>query len=182
MHKLSHLVEAEWREHSFPPLYELDVAGETQRLLAGAPSGQCEPFERLALCLAPPYFLLYVLHTPRGEGEPGRYQSSETSAEEFRFFIAKFGSYLSADARFDFWLHSPSEKATVVWDRHNQLFAYGPLDRFAAELQALGFSQGKCAVPAPHQHHYRSECDGNAAELLSWRSWQRSPLRLEDEQ
>lgn len=180
MHKLSHLVGSEWKEHSFAPLYELDE--ELHRIRAGAPSGQSEPFERLALCLAPPYLLLYVLHTPRGEAEPGRYQSSSVSADEFRSFMAQFGSYLATDARFDIWLYSPSEKATVVWDRHNQLFAYGPLERFAAELRTLGFSQGKCSDLGQHQHHYRSEQDANATELLSWFSWSHSPLRPEDEQ
>jgi len=182
MHKLSHLVDAEWQEHSFPPLYELSFAGDTQRLVAGAPGGQCEPFERLALCLKAPYYLLYVLHTPRGEGEPGRYQSAEIGAEEFRAFMSKFGSYLAADARFDLWLHSPSENATLVWDRHNQLFAYGPLVRFAAELRALGFAEGNLPPLNAHQHHYRSECDVIASELLAFTNWQRSALRPEDEQ
>jgi hypothetical protein len=182
MKKLSHFVEAEWREHSFPPLYASDVVRETPRLVAGIPSGRPEVFERLASCLAPPYFLLYVLHTPRGEGEPGRYQSTEISAGKFRSFMARFGTYLSNDARFDIWLHSPSENATLVWDRHNQLFAYGPLDRLAVELRALGFIEGRCEVPAPHQHHYRAEHDTDAAELLSWSSWRHSPLRPEDEQ
>jgi len=182
MYKLSHLVETEWQEHSHRPLYEFGVAGETQRLVAGSPSGQTEPFERLALSLEPPYFLLYLLHTPRGEGEPGRYQSSAVSVDEFRSFMAQFGTYLSSDARFDLWLHSPSENATVVWDRHNQLFAYGPLTRFATELRSLGFVEGETAVPVPHQHHYRPECDTKGAKILSWCSWQRSALRPEDEQ
>jgi hypothetical protein len=182
MHKLAHLVETEWQEHSYAPLYELGVAGETHRLLAGSPSSQPDPFERLALCLTPPYFLLYILHTPRGEGRPGRYQSPSISVDEFRSFMAKFGTWLSSDARFDLWLHSPSENATIVWDRHNQLFAYGPLTRFATALRSLGFVEGQVSVPAPHQHHYWPECDTGATELLSWCSWQFPPLLPEDEQ
>lgn len=96
--------------------------------------------------------------------------------------MAEFGTYLSSDARFDLWLHSPSENATIVWDRHNQLFAYGPLHRFATELRSLGFAEGQSAVPVPHQHHYRSENDTKATDLISWCSWWRSPLRPEDEQ
>lgn len=182
MHKLSYLVEGKWTEHSFPPLYELEMAGEQQRLVAGIPRGQVEPFERLACCLAPPYFLLYVLHTPRGEGEPGRYQSAETTAEEFRAFMNRFGSYLSSDARFDLWLHSQSDNSTLVWDRRSQLFAYGQLNRLESELRALGFTEGRSPLPTPHQHHYRVEFDSDAAELLSWNAWRHSPLRPEDEQ
>lgn len=125
---------------------------------------------------------MYVLHTPRGEGEPGRYQSAEIGVEGFRAFMSRFGSYLAADARFDLWLHSPSENATLVWDRHNQLFAYGPLGRFATELLALGFAEGELPPLGAHQHHYRSECDAKATELLSFTAWQRTALRREDEQ
>lgn len=182
MKKLSHFIDGEWRAHSFLPLYELDTAGDSPRLVAGVPGGRPDVFERLAACLAPPYFLLYVLHTPRGEGAPGRYQSDKITSDEFHSFMARFGSYLSNDARFDIWLHSPSENATVVWDRHNRLFAYGPLDRFAAALQALGFSEGQCEALGYHQHHYRAEYDRDAADLLAWHAWRYSPLHPEDEQ
>lgn len=182
MHKLSHLVDGEWTEHSFAPLYSLPAEGQIERLVAGAPGGQAEPFERLGLCLRPPYLLLYVLHTPRGEAEAGRYQSPELSTVELRAFIARFAPFLAADARFDIWLYAPAEQATVVWDRHNQIFAYGPLDRFATALSALGFNAGSCEVVGPHQHHYRPEQDENAAALLSWCDWRHSPLRPEDEQ
>jgi hypothetical protein len=182
MTKLSHLVDGVWQAHSYPALYELDDASGSPRLLAGVPDGKPEPFERLAACLKPPYFLLYVLHTPRGEGEPGRYQSPEMSAADFHAFLARFGAYLANDGRFDIWLHSPAENATIVWDRHNRLFAYGPLDRFAAALRTVGFAERSCDVLGPHQHHYRAEYDADAAALLAWHDWRYSPLHPEDEQ
>jgi len=182
MHKLSHLIDGEWQPHVFAAQYALDNASGKPRLIAGVPGGQPAVFERLASCLAPPYFVLYVLHTPRGEGEAGRYQSPEMSVEAFHAFMTRFGSYLAQDARFDIWLHSSSDKATVVWDRHHELFAYGPLERFAAELQALGFTEGERELLDTHQHHYRAECDADAAALLSWQAWRYSPLCPEDEQ
>ena len=132
--------------------------------------------------MQPPYLLLYILHTPRGEGEPGRYQSAELSATDLQALMARFGAYLSSDARFDLWAYSPSEDATVVWDRHNELYAYGPLARFSEELRALGFFSGSISTPAPHQHHYRQELDAPASELLAALEWSHSPLRPEDEQ
>jgi hypothetical protein len=96
--------------------------------------------------------------------------------------MAQFGAYLSSDARFDLWAYSPTERATVVWDRHNQLFAYGPLEKFTTQLKALGFYGGKADVPVPHQHHYRQEFDVQAAQLLAAVAWSYSPLRPEDEQ
>jgi hypothetical protein len=183
MHKLSHLRDGQWVAHSFRPSYTLpEESAHTQCLRSAVPSGDSVVFERLVATLQAPYILLYVLHTPRGEGEPGRYQSPELSRNELDAFISQFGAYLSADARFDLWAYSPKEQATVVWDRHNQLFAYGPVERFVSELRVLGFEEGEVEVPVPHQHHYRPECDALAKALLGAQPWSFSPLRPEDEQ
>jgi hypothetical protein len=182
MYKLSHLIDGRWVEHSSSAVYSIDAIGAVPCLKAGVPSGDPAVFEQLVLVMEAPYFVLYVLHTPRGEGEAGRYQSPELSALELRAFIERFSAYLSSDARFDIWAHSPAERATVVWDRHNELFAYGPLERFAAKLRGLGFEEGPLEGSIPHQHHYRVEFDQDAAALLNHWSWSYSPLRPEDEQ
>lgn len=87
--------------------------------------------------------MLYVLHTPRGEASAGRYQSPAMSRREFTSLVERFEAFLCSDSRFDLWVHSPSEHATVVLDRHNQLFAYGPLDRFTDVLLGFGYEQGE---------------------------------------
>jgi hypothetical protein len=104
------------------------------------------------------------------------------SAEDFHKFLQEFAQYLSSDARFDIWAHSPAENATIVWDRHNQVFGYGPLPRFELILKGLGFSQGNVEVPAPHGHHYRAELDAQAASVLQAFEWSHLPLKEEDEQ
>lgn len=183
MHKLSHQVAGEWVLHSYPPNFSLvSKDNANPKIVAGVPGGDPTQFARLVECLEPPYFLLYVLHTPRGEAEAGRYQSPPVSVEQFRDFVKKFGSYLSADARFDIWAHSSAEQATVVWDRHNQLFAYGPMEKFLSALRAYGFSEGMVDVSFPHQHHYRQEFDEQAAAVLDAFEWSYSPLKTEDEQ
>jgi hypothetical protein len=182
MHKVSHLVGGNWVERSLPPMFSVGIVGEVERIAASVPSGSVEPFEKLVLCMEPPYLLLYVLHTPRGEGEPGRYQSPELSAHEVRSFVQTFGPFLASDARFDIWAYSPLERSTVVWDRHNELFGYGPLERFSSELRSLGFEPGVIEGSVPHQHHYRAEYDAKAVELLAAFPWAYSPLRPEDEQ
>lgn len=183
MHKLSQFQDEAWVEHTHAREYALpEAASPVPRLEAGVPGGDPGVFERLALEMRAPYLLLCVLHTPRGEAEPGRYESPELTREQVQALVARFGAFLSADARFDLWAHSPSDGATVVWDRHNVIYAYGVLDRFAAALEELGFRAGKVTVPVPHQHHYRPECDALAAELLRGRAWTRSPLHPEDEQ
>ena len=182
MHKLSHAIGDSWAPFSHRAVYTIAPFSQRDRLIAGVPDGDSSAFAQLVSCLEPPYFLLYVLHTPRGEGEAERYQSPPVSLEQFYEFMDKLGSYLSSDARFDIWAHSAAENATVVWDRHNQLFAYGPLDRFAARLKALGFKPGDSSISFAHQHHYRSEFDGDAKALLNCFEWSHSPLRPEDEQ
>lgn len=126
--------------------------------------------------------LLLALCTPRGEAEAGRYQSHALSLSEVKGFLAKFGAFLSGDARFDIWAHSASDEGTVVWDRHDILFAYGAIEQFSATLRSLGFSEGSPSVPVPHEHHYRAELDQFAEEIMSSFNWSYSPLRPEDEQ
>ena len=177
MYRLGHVVNGEWAAHSHPPVYEVG-----ERLVAGVPGGDPAVFEPLVDCLEPPYYLLYVLHTPRGEAPPGRYQSPAISFAQIKEFLLRFAPLLSGDARFDLWAHSPGDKATVVWDRHNQVFGYGPLDQYASALASMGFSPGCPEVPAPHQHHYRAELDTLAREVLTAFDWSHTPLRPEDEQ
>jgi hypothetical protein len=177
MHRLGHLVNGEWVAHSFSPVF---VTGE--RIVAGVPDGDPSILEHLIECLESPYHLLYILHTPRGEAQPGRYQSPALSLTHVKAFLSRFAPFLSGDARFDLWAHSPNEQATLVWDRHNQLFGYGPVDRLSSKLLSLGFTHGNPDIPAPHQHHYRAELDGLATEVLAAFNWSYSPLQPGDEQ
>ena len=183
MHKLSHAVADGWLPHSHAAMYRVvPTQGPGERIVAGVPGGDPVPFESLVATLEPPYFVLYVLHTPRGEGDAGRYQSPPLSGEQFQQFTRRFGAYLSSDARFDIWAHSAAQHATVVWDRHNQLFAYGPLAGYARVLDALGFMQGDAGIPSPHQHHYRPEFDGDAQAILDYLPWSYTPLQPHDVQ
>lgn len=178
MFKLGALAGEEWVEHSHPPVFQIERA----RVLATAPGGDPLIIQRLARCLAPPFFLLYVLHTPRGEGEPGRYQSPEISLFDLDTFLSRFEGFLRADARFDLWPHSANDQATVVWDRHNLIYGYGRTDCMAKALRALGFVEGEPTVPSPHEHHYHAALDSDAREILTYMKWTCSPLEPEDEQ
>ena len=185
MNKLSHMLNGEWTEYSHSPKYMRDeLTSGAIRLKAGLPPGEIEVLKKLLMHMEQqqPISILYVLHTPRGEGDPGRYQSSGLSPEAVENFLVRFSSYLGKDARFDLWLHSTSSCATVAWDRHNILFTYELLEEFEAELQRIRFSKGEPLIPVPHTHHYREECDADAAAVLSHFDWRKSGLRQEDEQ
>lgn len=177
MHRLAHLVGGDWVAHSHPPVF---VSGD--RVVAGVPEGNPALLGQLVECMEPPYHLLYVLHTSRGEAEAGRYQSPPLAFSEISEFLERFALFLAGDGRFDLWVHSPHSQGTLVWDRHNQLFGYGPVQRFSSKLADLGFIEGYPAVPAPHQHHYREELDHFAEGVMQAFDWVYSPLRPEDEQ
>ena len=180
--KLGYLAGDQWREHSYAPLFKSVSGHGADWLMVGVPSGDPLVLGKLLACLNEPYFLLYVLHTPRGEGEPGRYQSPSLSGAEVDEFLLRFSGLLSRDARHDFWIHSPPSRGTLVWDRHNILHAYGPLDCYRSNLQALGFMEGAVEVPVPHEHHYRDEFDADARALIDALDWRRTPLQPQDEQ
>lgn len=156
----------------------------TERIVADVTGSGPEVLHELVKHLAGPFLLLYVLHTSRGEGSVGRYQSPALSGDEINRFITRFAEYFLADGRFDLWVHSRESNATVVWDRHDKLFAYGPLDDFETALHALGFSPGEpeTSLSIAYIHHYRSECDDDARTVLAALDWQYSPLKPEDEQ
>lgn len=177
MYRLGQLIDGEWIAHSHLPVFEV-----AERLIAGVPSGDPAVFEALIECLEPPYHLLYVLHTPRGEAMAGRYQSPSISFAQVRAFLGKFGTFLSSDSRYDIWAHSPTENGTIVWDRHNQLFGYGPLKKYSSKLVSIGFNSGQIEIPTPHQHYYHSAFDQCAKEVICAFDWSYSPLQPEDEQ
>jgi len=135
----------------------------------------------LSSCLLEPFQLLYVLHTSRGEGPKGRYQSPELSSAELDAFLTRYDNFLAGDGRHDLWLRSAPSDAVIVWDRHNDVFVYGA-SAIARRLAELGFEEGQLQPLGPHQHHYRAEFDGDARDVLTAFQWWRTGLRPEDEQ
>jgi len=183
MYRLGHMVGGEEVEHTHAPTFRLPTPeSRSSRIVVGVPGSDPTLLLKLAGCLEAPLYVLYILHTPRGEAEPGRYQSSELAFDELASFIEDFRPFLIGDGRFDLWVYSPSQKATLAWDRHNLLYAYGPLECYEASLREAGFVPGEPAVPAPHAHHYRADLDHLAARLVARFDWIYSPLRPEDEQ
>jgi hypothetical protein len=144
------------------------------------PHGNASLVKSLTEGLEEPILVLYVLHTTRGEGPVGRYQAGELTREETCRFLDRFKPYFQADARFDLWLHFPNSHATIVWDRHNLLYLYGPIEHFKHVLTGLGFEPGEPNVNFHHVHYYRAEFDHDARELLGYFDWTWSQLRPED--
>ena len=176
-YRLGHLDDGRWTPYRHADTFKLEG-----RLIAGVPGSDPGVFKAMLEILRGPVRLLYVLHTPRGEAAPGRYESPDLSLDEATRFIERFADFFASDGRFDLWAHSAADRATVVWDRHDQLFGYGPVDRFASRLSEMGFKAGSVDVPVPHEHHYRRDMDDLAASVVHALEWHHSPLRPEDEQ
>ncbi len=176
MYRLGHKVDDEWVPHIHRAVFDVG-----ERIVAGVPYGDPGVLGGLIESLTPPFHLLYVLHAPRGEAEPGRYQSPSLTLGQVRSFLADFAPYFSADGRFDLWAYSPADDATVIWDRHNLLYGYGPLQRLAFTLASMRYMRGKPEVPEPHEHYYRPEFDAAAHGVLAAFDWTVSPLQPEDD-
>lgn len=183
MFKLGHCVDGVWTAYSHPALF-VPIRMETgaTKLISTVPGSDPIVLMELVNRLHAPLMLLYVLHTPRGEGKAGRYQSGEIDYSAFRQFMSRFGDFLKSDARFDLWVHSPADRATIIWDRHDLLYIYGITDPAIAALRSLGFEPGRPTINFEHQHHYHEKNDEHARALLSAIEWQWSPLRPQDEQ
>jgi len=155
------------------------------RLLITALHDMPDLFRTLAAHLRGPLFVLYVLHTPRGEGVEGRYQSPPLDNHQLDEFLADFTLYLAGDARHDVWVHSASDGRTLIWDRHDLIYAEGdPLEEIVTTLEGLAFKCGSVprAGTGPHLHYYRQEFDVDAAAVLARFDWHRTDLRPEDQQ
>ena len=158
-----------------------DVGGHP-RLRVGLNDAQDACVATLASGLSGPFQLLYVLHTTRTGAELGRYESPELTADAVQDFLDQFGRFLCEDSRHDLWVRSHDDDATIVLDRHNLIYAYGPLDAFEAALQSLGARKGEPAVLGAHVHHYYPAWDEAERRVLRFFEWDIKPLRPSDVQ
>jgi hypothetical protein len=118
-----------------------------------------------------------LLHTTRTGAELGRYESPELTSADKEEFLNEFGRFFCEDSRHDLWVRSHDDDATIVLDRHNLIYAYGPLDAFEAALQSLGARKGEPAVLGAHVHHYHPAWDEAERRILRSFEWDIKPLR-----
>jgi len=152
-----------------------------ERLRIGPGRGHVELMIELIERLSEPLRLLYVLVAARGRDQPGRYEAaSGMSFDDTENFLKEFADFLQSDGRHHLWVSSPGF-GTIVYDRHDVLYAYGPLDKFVEVLQANGLKEGKVEVPAPHWHGYHQDFDEAQSQVLSRFQWIHSKLRTGDD-
>jgi hypothetical protein len=181
--KFCHLERGEHVPHDYGDVYFEHACGPSTRLVIGPSNGHVDLMTELAAELkGHPWFVLYVLLVPRrGSRESGRYQSQPfDSHAELAAFLSSFRSYFEGDGRHHVWVGSAANDGVLVYDQHNVIFAYGPLDRFKLILKSRGFREREFWFPAPHAHAYAPENDAEEERLMAEIEWRHSPLQPGD--
>lgn len=182
MHKFGTLIGAEDVPFRHGDTFQRERTTGPERLVIGRSRDHVATLRQLASLWSSPYWLLYVLVVPRGEGPEGRYQSPEpVDAAGLSAFLDRFRAYLQGDGRHHFWVAAESGAGTLVYDRHDILYAYGDLAAYEAELLQLGCRPGDVTIPVPHTHLYNREFDADGRALLADRAWIHSPLQEHDD-
>lgn len=182
MHRLSEQRGTDWQPATGTGTFSRESTGRSERLAVSPANRPMQLLMELAPTAGEQFYLLWVLHTPRGGSKSGRYQSPLLPVLEVNAILTKFADFLERDGRHDLWLHAPATGATLVWDRHEKIFLYGPLAEFESRLTASGLSRGEMSLAAPHAHHYHEEFDEAERSLAEALDWKVSELREEDEQ
>jgi hypothetical protein len=170
-------------DYDYGRVYMLETTPTYSRLKIGAAIHGIDLLMRLSDALEAPFFCLYVLVISRSDTEQGRYQSPwiESKAELVDFLL-DYKVLFETDGRHHLWVSSPGMGATLVYDRHNVLYAYGPLEIIAASLDEMGYRAENFEMPFPHAHYFHVENDLRVEELLQQWDWQHFPLQEADEE
>ena len=181
--KISALIGSVETPVEYGNTFARESVGSQIRLRIGLDDAQDACVRELWSGLVGPFQMLYVLHTTRTGADLGRYESPELAATEVDEFLLRFGPYLAQDSRHDFWLRSHDDDATIVLDRHNIIYAYGPLAAFEAALLRIGVASRELPIiPDPHVHYFNHEWDDAERDVLTALRWIKKPLRNSDVQ
>jgi hypothetical protein len=170
------------QEYCYSDLYNIEQSSSYERIVIGLMHSHIERILDLTAALNGPFYLLYVLHTPRADNDLGRYQSSSLTFNEVRSLLDEFKCFFENDARHDIWLHSPETNTTIVYDRHNLIYIYGFTDEHKRIIESMGLKQETVEIPYPHVHCYNAEYDIFESKLLKEHQWKMTPLHDEDRQ
>lgn len=182
--KFCHLENGEQVPHDYGNVFFEQPCGSSTRLVIGPSSGQIALMTELSAELkGDPWFILYVLLVPRvGNREPGRYQSPGfTTHAELSSFLSAFRGFFEGDGRHHVWVGSASNDGLLVYDQHDVVFAYGPLNQYRSILVSHGFRESSFWFPSPHSHSYSADNDAEEERLMAELEWRHSPLQKGDE-
>jgi hypothetical protein len=170
-------------EYRYANVWVREKTTGPDRLLIAPAEGQVDLLLNFAEKMQQPFWLLYVLVVSRMGSELGRYEGvTELNYGELTEFLKKHKDFLERDARHHLWLSSAEDQAMLVYDNHNVIYAYGPLDLFTGILEKRGLIRADLVrFPKPHTHRYNQEFDTEERDILQAMPWHRTPLRDGDE-
>lgn len=153
------------------------------RLILAPAKKQIEALISLLDAMPEPMWLLYVHVVPRTTDEPGRYQSPVPQTRQaVEHFLRQFEAFLETDGRHHLWIASAESSALLVYDRHNVIYAYGPLAELQLHLAGMDLREvDEISIPDPHSHHYHPSFDPDAERMFKLWDWHYTPLRSSDE-
>jgi hypothetical protein len=167
---------------SYAPSYARQVVGGVERLVIAPGAAPVSLLRELLALLPEPLWVLYVLVTPRSDAPAGRYQSAKAHPrEEVLALLERFEDYLAGDGRHNLWLAAPPA-GQLVLDRHDVIYAYGPIAEIIVRLKEKGFAEVEMIrVPVPHSHHFHEALDGDELAMLEHWEWMHSELQETDD-
>jgi hypothetical protein len=172
----------EHRSYEYPDTFAVEKTSGPERLVIAPSANHVSILIDLLQVMSEAFGILYVLVVPRGENEPGRYQTSNpVSREQAEEFLKRFREFFENDGRHDIWVASMSSPDQLVYDRHNVIYAYGSLPEFEKVLSGRGLTNVESVrFPSPHTHNYHAAFDQDEQDVLRHWDWRRSPLHESD--
>lgn len=181
-HKLSSLVGSDFVPFNFTNKWDIQRTIGPDRLVIGPSANQIALLLELTQILSEPFGILYVLLISRRGNQRARYQCPNPCTRiEMESFLRAFGDYFESDGRHHVWISSLPDSATLVYDQHDVIYAYGPLRQFEKILKRKGFEAGVVSFPSPHRHNYNPENDAAEERLFEYWNWRRSALMENDD-
>ena len=188
--KLGHLVspgppEPTFEAHAYGNLWMRQTIGPTERLALAPDHAACGLIIDLTRPLAEPFGLLYVVLYPHFGHERGRYQAKtplgRTSMERF---FRDYAEFFEMDGRHNIWACSlePDGRVAgqIIYDHHNIIYAYGPLEAYAEVAAARGLVEGPVVVPRDHRHQFDPRYNRDESNLINEREWITFPTEESD--
>ena len=171
-----------WVEHAHSHAFRREPCAGGERLVAAPHADQIGLLIELSRQLPDPFHVLYVLLASRRLRPEGRYQGTQPVGRgALETFLGRFRTFLEQDGRHHLWIIAPEAGATLVYDHHQVLYAYGPLDEYERVLRSAGMDEGAVFIPDEHQHRHHPDMDDEEDRLMGHWPWTWFPLEPEDD-